>query len=291
MSTDPIRENDRQDIVEVEEEIYGDKLTKKQPETIRLLFLNINSIPATNNSPKNDMLYQSIVASEADVIGMSETNRNWYQIDTDHRWHERTKGWFENSHTILAHNTTDIESSSYQPGGNLLLSIGKASHRVIKSEKDPTGLGRWVSTRYRGRQNIVFRTIVAYRPCKSAGPNSSYMQQQRYFDIIGRNICPRKAIMDDLAELVQQCHQRGEQVVLMMDCNNNVREDQFRNWITSMGLIDGTYDLNHPTVPATFHRGSNPIDGLFLSESITNGSKKGISAIRFLPFRSQTIMG
>ena len=26
MSTDPIRENDRQDIVEVEEEIYGDKL-------------------------------------------------------------------------------------------------------------------------------------------------------------------------------------------------------------------------------------------------------------------------
>ena len=39
----PIREEDRQDVVDREEEIYGDPIQKKEDNTLRIVFLNINS--------------------------------------------------------------------------------------------------------------------------------------------------------------------------------------------------------------------------------------------------------
>ena len=215
--------------------------------------MNINSIPTLNSSPKNNMIYQSLVKAEADIVGFSETNRNWNKMESDHRWYERTKGWFESSKSSIAHNVRDIESTTYQPGGNLLLSINKASHRVLATDRDPTGLGRWTSTSYRGRRNIVLRVIVAYRACRSSGPNLAYMQQQRYLDIIGRNICPRQALLDDLGEVVKAGHDQGQQIVLMMDCNTYIFDARFRDWIRDIGLNNGIFDLDHPQVPATYH--------------------------------------
>ena len=127
------------------------------------------------------------------------------------------------THTSIAYNIRDQEPVSYQPGGNLLLSINKAAHRVKQIDKDPTGLGRWTSTVFRGKQNIVLRVILVYRAYKSRGPNSAYMQQQQYFDTINRDICPQEAVLDDLGAMIKTCHERQEQVVLMMDCNENTQ--------------------------------------------------------------------
>ena len=282
MPTPRIREEDRQDVVVREEEIYGDSLTTKQADVIRLVFMNINSIPALNDNPKNAMLYQSIVESEANIVGLSETNRNWYKVDSNHKWHDRIKSWFETSHTSMVHNVKDVESENYQPGGNLLLSINKAAHRVFATDKDPTGLGRWTSTVYRGKRNIKLRVIVAYRPCRSSGPNSSYMQQQRFFDVTGRGICPRRALLDDLGDSIKYHHAQGEQIVLMMDCNTDIQETQFRSWLQEIGLEDGIMDHEHPIMPATYHRGSKPIDGIFMSPSL-QATKKGFLQFGFFP--------
>ena len=282
MSSEMLREEDRQDVVERELEIYGDKLITKQSNILRLVFLNVNSIPVSNESPKNNMLYQSIVESEADIVGMSETNRNWNLIDSNHRWYDRTRGWFENSHSSLAHNTTNLDSAPYQPGGNLLLSIDKAAHRVFEKDKDPTGLGRWTSTVYRGKRNIKLRVITAYRACRSAGPNSAYMQKSRYLDAIKRGICPRQALLQDLGEAIKTSHNNGEQVVLMMDCNSNVQDSQFQAWIEDIGLENGLLDEACPIMPATYHRGSQPIDGIFISPSL-QAVNKGFLEFGYYP--------
>ena len=277
-----LREEDRQDVLVREEEIYGDSLNTKQTNIIRIVFLNINSIPALNDNPKNDTLYQAIKESEADIIGMTETNRNWYKVDSKHRWHERIKSWFETSHSSMAHNVKDIESTNYQPGGNILLSIDKAAHRVFSTDRDATGLGRWTSTCYRGKRNIKLRVIVAYRPCRSSGPNSSYMQQQRYFDITGRGLCPRQALLEDLGEIIRGYQAQGEQIILMMECNTNTQDSQFRRWIQEVDLDNGILDLDNPNMPATYHRGTNPIDGIFMSPAL-QATKKGFLQFGYFP--------
>ena len=277
-----IREEDRQDVVVMESEIYGDEMRAKHPDNIRLVFMNINSVPPFNDSPKNDMLYQSICKSEADIVGLSEVNRNWNVIKASHRWYDRTKSWFETSHSTITHNVQDLEATPYQPGGNILISINKAAHRVLKSERDTTGLGRWTSTTYRGRMNLILRVIVAYRPCKSAGPNSAFMQQQRYFDIIGRSICPRQALLEDLGASIKYFHSQGEQVVLMMDCNTHTQTHQFQVWLTDVGLENGIVNLDHPNPPATFHRGTQPIDGIFVSPAL-QALQKGFLQFGYFP--------
>lgn len=74
-STALILENDQQDVTEMEEEIFGNSLLQKQPDTLRILFMNINSIPVTNESPKNAMIFQTLEQSEGDIVGFTEVNR------------------------------------------------------------------------------------------------------------------------------------------------------------------------------------------------------------------------
>ena len=74
-STALILENDQQDVTEMEEEIFGNSLLQKQPDTLRILFMNINSIPVTNKSPKNAMIFQSLEQLEGDIVGFTEVNR------------------------------------------------------------------------------------------------------------------------------------------------------------------------------------------------------------------------
>ena len=76
----------------MEEETFGNKLKTKQSNTLRTIFMNINSIPSTNNSPKNSMLFQSIEQLEGDIVGFTEVKRFWPIIESNHWWYNRTKG-------------------------------------------------------------------------------------------------------------------------------------------------------------------------------------------------------
>ena len=205
------------------------------------------------------------------IIGISETNRCWKHIPDNHRWEERTKGWWESSKSCISYNYKDCNTSSYQPGGNILLSIGKATHRIIKQGVDETGLGRWSWTRYRGKRNITLRVICAYRPCRpyTAGINSAYSQHQRIFNVTNDTRCPRNAILEDLEEkIIKWRDEEGDQIILMMDCNENVDSPHIQQWLTNCGLYNMTNDTAGLQVPATQHRGSFPIDGIFLSNTL-----------------------
>ena len=59
-------------------------------------------------------------------------------------------------HVVFAHNTTERGSlSSYQPGGVAIISFGAASARVIGTETDSSGLGRWCSVQFQLRSTKV----------------------------------------------------------------------------------------------------------------------------------------
>ena len=56
--------------------------------------------------------------------------------------------------------------------------------RTIAAEKDPSGLGRWVSHLIEGRQTTRTRPVAAYLPCKNTGQKTVYTQQRSYFQAL-----------------------------------------------------------------------------------------------------------
>lgn len=275
-------ETDRIDVAEEEDEIYGAKISKKDDGVLRIGYSNINGIPAFNDNPKNKNIFNAIQRAELDIVGFSEVNRHWPCLPVNQHWRERTKTWWESRKLADTYNKNDSQVVQYQPGGCMLMSLGKASHRCKTVEKDPTGLGRWVCCTYGGKRNMNVSVIVAYRPCKSHGLNTAYSQHQRYLQIMNRDRCPREVILEDLSTVILQKHEQNHQVILMMDLNEDVQNANIRTWCASVGLRNGITDSQNERQPATFHRGVLPIDGIFVSHSV-QVSKGGFLPFGFIP--------
>lgn len=252
-------------------EAIGDDIHKKEPNILRIATWNAGGLPVFNKDKKgkNDRIREAINEYRIDVLGIQEPNKNWNLIDQEHRWDERTKHWWEARHNTIAFNKHDVDSTRTQPGGTILLTINKAVYRAMQREIDPKGLGRWASTLYRGKQNIKTRIVTAYRPVKSGqvGSSTTYRQQQRAYNKHNKEDDPRDAFLQDLGNQIQRWKNAGEQVILLMDANDDVRGNKIRTWAQANGLIERLNQEGDPTV-ATHNRGSKPIDGIFTTEGI-----------------------
>ena len=63
--------------IEDDSKHFGDYQGMVHDGQIRLLFANINGIPATADHPKNSMIKASITKTGASIIGFAETNLCW----------------------------------------------------------------------------------------------------------------------------------------------------------------------------------------------------------------------
>ena len=215
---------------------HGGDITSKRQNTLRIGFLNINGIPTKNDHPKNLSLYEAIKSHEMDVIGLAETNKCWHTLDTRDSWKSRTTGWWQASKATFAYNTTDCHSKKFQPGGTLQITNGRTTNRIIDSGIDTRKLGRWSWQRFRGKANKTVTVITAYRPCKSIGVNTTYTQQLRYFNSNQIKQCPRQIFMEDLREVIYTAKRKGDQIILMMDWNNDIRSPELIDWCEELGL-------------------------------------------------------
>jgi hypothetical protein len=135
---------------------------------------------------KNELIQQGITKWDFDIFGCAKTNIDWRLSKEEEKLFFRTKGWWESLHLNYSNNITLQPSTHRKFGGTALFSINKASHRVVEKGKDNSNLGRWVWTRYRGRNNQTLRIIAAYRPNPPSGPFTVYAQQNAYFHSIGK---------------------------------------------------------------------------------------------------------
>ena len=278
----------RQDIEQPQQnsEIYGDKLTKiKHKDTVRICFLNVNGLPSFNDHIKNERLYTAIKDYKFDLLGMSEINRNWSQIGADDGWRPRTRSWWEAAKSVVSYNVRDCNQSSFQPGGNILQSINRITHKAKQAGTDPSGLGRWSWLRFRGSHEVSVMTICAYRPCKpstSTGINTTFSQHIRYLDDIGDERDPRQALLDDLGKFITECRNNQDQIILMMDVNDNVQAPHIQTWLQQHELSEAIAAHRDGPAPPTYHRGSRQIDGIFVSHSL-NPTKSGFLEFGAMP--------
>jgi hypothetical protein len=82
---------------------------------------------------------------------------------------------------------------------------------------------------------------------------------------MGKARVPRKAFWKDLTKAIKVWLEAGDQLVVMGDYNEDVRDVQ-RKYLGPLCLTEPTVK-KHGSVP-TYQCGSKPIDGIFLSKSL-----------------------
>ena len=163
-------------------EQFGDTFSAPLPHTTRLLFQNINNLPASRLTTKSRLTIDFMVRSAAGVFGFAETGLYWPQLPESDRWYERTFGKFRVSKCRLSFNTTEpTRTEIHQHGGSGLLCTNGTADRMSTSGADPSGLGRWSWMLFEGRPHHRTRVISAYRPCSSEELGSTYQQHLRSF--------------------------------------------------------------------------------------------------------------
>lgn len=243
----------------------------KTKDVFRIVLLNIGGLQQSGATQKNQDLLQFVNEKEADVIALTEVNVHWKLLPVAERLEERMKGWWgEGSpHLSYAYYKDFPDATPSQVGGTAIISIDSARSRAEAKGIDPKGLGRWCWTQYEGKGNLSVRVITAYRPCKNKeNVTSTYEQQRLYYQRQGENPCPRTAMIDDLCKEIKKSMEKGEQIVLTLDANEDIRSGYARDKFTALNLIEINIHRHGNDAPATYNRGSKPIDGIFVSTTL-----------------------
>jgi hypothetical protein len=77
------------------DEIFGDSISPKRTNTLRLGFQNIGGLPLIRNKHKDDVIRCGISLWKFDIFGIAETNVDWRLVKEEDRLYLRTKEWWE----------------------------------------------------------------------------------------------------------------------------------------------------------------------------------------------------
>ena len=253
---------------------WGHQIRGKKRKSVRLSFVNINSIGLTNKAVKNEDLRQFMELEDVDIMGVAEVNVHWDKVEPKDTIWERTDGWFEHKRLGVSYNKTDANASRSQPGGTITLARNAIVLNTSEDGADKSGLGRWSWIKLKGKNTCVTRVVTVYSPSGSGtGPSTVYSQHLAHLQSD-----PIASFWKDLGQEITEWQENGEQLVLMGDWNEDVQGNMIRQWMGVFGLEEAITGTHPGRAPATYQRGHSPIDGIFVSPGLMP-SKAG-----YLPF-------
>ena len=250
--------------------IWGEQLSKKSDHNIRLIFQNIRGFGTEKEDSKAEHIRQFINEHEVDIMAMSEMNVNWRLVGKKNTMEDITQSWFEHQRVTTAYNQKDRTCDKYQPGGTSLISRGEMALRVMGSGEDTRKIGRWSWQLLRGKDNIKLRIISVYFPCttRSEGFKTVVLQQQKALLQQNQKGSVYENFWKDLWKEVDRWVEDGEQIVIGGDWNIDVRKSLFQSEFRKRNLIPAIIDKHGNQAPATYNRGRNPIDEIFVSSTL-----------------------
>jgi len=202
--------------------------------------------------------------SNASVFLAQETNTVWLPLAIRSIHAQCTK---VHQHIKLATSSSqDNTQAKHHPEGTLTVALNKWASRVIGSGEDKI-LGCWSYLKFVGQGDKRVIVASAYRVCPQpfdATSMTATAQQTRLLLQHGTpQLNPRQQFVTDIISQVRQWRNQKKEVLLGMDANENV--DDANSKIARIFDETDLIDLHHhryPTrpKPATYQRGSNPID-------------------------------
>ena len=244
---------------------WGHKMKKKGEKAVRIAFVNVNGIGTHARNERSEGIRRFIQEKEIDVMGVAETNVHWGKVASHQTLWDRTKRWTPNRRLGVAYNIHQRLPTQYQPGGTATMAFNDIAHRYKSSGQDTKKLGRWSWITTMGKQECVTRFVSVYCPKRSGtGMNTVYEQQLQH---LHRN--PTAAFWEDLARDIVKWQSEGNQLVLMGDWNEDIVNGNLTEWMSTFGLKEAVTGIHGSNPPPTFHRGSDAIEGIVVSPSVT----------------------
>ena len=263
---------------------FGDHLTFKSKDTVRIVSQNVNCIGiSTQNNYKIEEAKNWMLQNEVDIVGWQETGIAFHTLPKYEKLPERIKDIRWKKVRISSSNNKHETLQKFQYGGTAVISFDEVAHRVKATGADSTGLGRWSWMLFEGKNNHFTRVISAYVPCKSARDRHQTVydnQHKRYFLNQGIDECPRKLMHMHITKQIKKWQMQGENIVLLIDTNEDLsRMGQLQTKLCyECQLVDPIrkiYSKKNTTLPSTSLTGSVPIDSIFVSPQLENITRGG----------------
>lgn len=228
---------------------YGDSIYERDPSSIRVFFQNVKGLTYSTTG-EDYAYYLSCTASiGADIIGMAETNTAWSHYHLRQSLHQQSRKQYQQHKISFSFPIPDIdpvpETETFQAGGTLTMALNSMVPMAFgESHQDPTGLGRWSSLTFRGQDERFLTVFTAYRVCKgsiqSSPIGSAFSREYEHHRGLGiKNPQPRKLLLNDLTNAIQDEQSRGHATLIMMDSNGSLHDDtDLQRFTSECELID-----------------------------------------------------
>jgi hypothetical protein len=163
-----------------------------------------------------------------------------------------------------------VGNKSLQWGGSALFSLNQAAHGVVDKSWDPTNMGRWCWTKFRGRNNHCLRIFLAYCPNPPSGPGFVAALQRTVMLARQDFRDPRTAFIQDLDKEVSEVIKNGELVIIMLDGNSDMRNSPLATMLSNLNLREVILQRHGRGVSTFRHNNSAiPIDGIWALAGIS----------------------
>ena len=255
--------------------VYGEELQVKEDNTARVISIQFNTYPnthwKTDDKLKIMRLKALVLLTDADVATTQEDSTNWAKLPAENRPRERCKNWFKRIGVHSAYNQNLLDKpGTYLPGGVSVWSMNEAVGRFAGNGVDASMLGRWCYTRLRGRNGIRTRVYSVYRPCATLGLSTVHSQHIAYLTSKSDARSPQQAFLEDLTVELQAAKAAGDQLIIGGDFNLDLTSDTLNEFMDTLELKNVILDRHqaHQTPPATYFRGSKPVDGFLISRTL-----------------------
>jgi hypothetical protein len=115
-------------------------------------------------------------------FSLAETNLNWHRphVKMEFLGQQRSV-WKGQGGVKTALSSINLDSLfDYQTGGTVTSAIGPWCTQVLFTDSDPSGMGRWSSLTFIGRQHRRITVFTGYRCIQSSGNTSAWTQEKVY---------------------------------------------------------------------------------------------------------------
>ena len=248
---------------------FGDILDPRQSKDFtRVGFKSYGEQPRFKSDHKALDGSRAMVAGKYDVLLFAEHDLYGPALEPKHQMHDRMCTMNKGIMTCLSYNTNDGPGTNWRQYGGSGFTINEDMKARMIQNGDQTKLGRWTWKKIGGKDGIATVFVSAYRPCHSTkGLKTVWRQQARHFkreEDIG-NPGVHALFTCDLVKFLGDLCDDGNNVVLEMDANDDVRDGELTKALWEIGIFEAVVS-NHKdkSIPATCTKNTQhkPIDSI-----------------------------
>ena len=209
--------------------------------------------------------------AQVDVFLGQEHNLDSSQYQVRSTLHDTSKQHWQRYRLNIA--TTPIAfKAAYKPGGTFMLAVGNGTGRIISQDQDKWG--RWVSQTFQGMAGRTITMVSAYQVvADTVKGRTTTATTQQYSLLVHEQdslLAPRAAFRRDLKTFLTQRRNRGEELVLVEDFNEDMGEDALGvlSIVHQLNMVDMMGARHQQDLPATYSRGHKCLDYGFATPTV-----------------------